>query len=389
MGKTVEARQLWTCWLNESQRQTTVCVYKSRLELFEAWLTVVAEYADLRSLVIQRIARLMNQPSEQLASWLTNTSEYQIQLFWQRVAPLSDDVAVLQSLLASLPTDKALDRQSGGVSAKWLEQTGSSTILQSFATVAQLLPPSSVPGLLVLLPNEGSSAISSALNSLTQLVEHVPVIPVGLVLTESQGKVLLNEFSESRAKAMLRSGLIKISFPTPVSVRQWFSDRGIEDEPRLQPILRIAEKHGLTTEALETALALVNPTSQPNTSEADKVYRSQAERFLSQFLEANPSTAGRFKSNVPLEITFGNRRMEVDFLDAEANIVIELDGHYHFGSLDDYRRDRRKDRLLQQQGFLVLRFLAEDVVRDLEDILDAVDQALASRKSLVTNHLEA
>ncbi len=34
--------------------------------------------------------------------------------------------------------------------------------------------------------------------------------------------------------------------------------------------------------------------------------------------------------------------MEVDFLDAAAKIVIELDGHYYFQSLDNYRRDRRK-----------------------------------------------
>jgi very-short-patch-repair endonuclease len=69
--------------------------------------------------------------------------------------------------------------------------------------------------------------------------------------------------------------------------------------------------------------------------------------------------------------------------------VIELDGHYHFQSLDNYRRDRRKDRLLQQQGFLILRFLSEDVVRDLEGILDAVDQALATRPFSVTHPLEA
>lgn len=31
-----------------------------------------------------------------------------------------------------------------------------------------------------------------------------------------------------------------------------------------------------------------------------------------------------------------------------------------------YRRDRRKDQLLQENGYFVLRFLAEDVGRDLD-----------------------
>lgn len=383
------ARQLWAQWLSEAHRQSAVCVYTSRFALFESWLTVVAQHCDLRSLVIQKIATLVNQPPEQLVAWLANTSDYQIQLFWQRVAPLTDEALALRSLLDMLPA-QALDQPPSGISAGGLKQADSSTVLKGFATVAQLLPPSSVPGILVLLPDDkDKSAITSAFNSLTQLVETVPVIPVGLVLTESRGKVLLHEFPESRAKAMLRSGLIEVPAPAPENLRQWLSKQGMEDDERLQPIFHLAEKHGITTEALETALDLVNPTNQPDTAEADEVYRSQAERFLSQFLEANPSTAGRFKCNARLDITFGNRSMEVDFLDAEARIVIELDGHFHFGSLDSYRRDRRKDRILQQQGFLVLRFLAEDVVRDLEDILDAVDQALASRQSPVIHYLEA
>jgi len=44
---------------------------------------------------------------------------------------------------------------------------------------------------------------------------------------------------------------------------------------------------------------------------------------------------------------------------------------------DAYRRDRRNDALLQQQGYFVLRFLAEDAGRRLDDVLDAILAALA------------
>jgi hypothetical protein len=52
--------------------------------------------------------------------------------------------------------------------------------------------------------------------------------------------------------------------------------------------------------------------------------------------------------------------------------VIELDGGQHLGDPDAYRRDCRKDALLQENGYLVLRFLAEDVGKYLHQVLDAI-----------------
>ena len=56
---------------------------------------------------------------------------------------------------------------------------------------------------------------------------------------------------------------------------------------------------------------------------------------------------------------------------------IEVDGALHLGDADAYRRDRRKDRLLQENGYTVLRFLAEDLAKDLDTVLDAVLRSLA------------
>jgi very-short-patch-repair endonuclease len=74
--------------------------------------------------------------------------------------------------------------------------------------------------------------------------------------------------------------------------------------------------------------------------------------------------------------------MEVDLWYAEARVAVELDGGQHLGDADAYRRDRRKDLLLQEHGCLVLRFLAEDVGRRLDDVLDAILRALAHRRGL-------
>ena len=72
--------------------------------------------------------------------------------------------------------------------------------------------------------------------------------------------------------------------------------------------------------------------------------------------------------------------MEVDLLCANARLVVELDGSQHLENADAYRRDRRKDLLLQENGYFVLRFLAEDVGKHLDAVLDAILRGLAHRR---------
>jgi very-short-patch-repair endonuclease len=48
------------------------------------------------------------------------------------------------------------------------------------------------------------------------------------------------------------------------------------------------------------------------------------------------------------------------------------------------RRSRRKDWELQRRGYLVLRFLAEDVVCRLDEILDTILAAVRHRRQPAT-----
>jgi very-short-patch-repair endonuclease len=66
---------------------------------------------------------------------------------------------------------------------------------------------------------------------------------------------------------------------------------------------------------------------------------------------------------------------------ADARVVIELDGGQHLADPVAYRRDRRKDQFLQENGYFVLRFLAEDVGKELDAVLDAILRVLARRQS--------
>ena len=109
--------------------------------------------------------------------------------------------------------------------------------------------------------------------------------------------------------------------------------------------------------------------------------RSATEAFLYRRLEMLPETAGRFCLNVELPTAFdGWGHMEVDLLCVDARVAIELDGAQHLADADAYCRDRRKDRLLQESGYFVLRFLAEDVGNHLDAVLDVILRAMSHRR---------
>ena len=116
--------------------------------------------------------------------------------------------------------------------------------------------------------------------------------------------------------------------------------------------------------------------------------RSASEAFLYRRLDTLPETRGRFQLNAGLSIPFdGFGRMEIDLLCGESRLVVEVDGAQHLADPVAYRRDRRKDQLLQENGFLVLRYLAEDLAKELDLVLDGILRAVSSRQRspVVTN----
>lgn len=120
----------------------------------------------------------------------------------------------------------------------------------------------------------------------------------------------------------------------------------------------------------------------PPDAEGESRARSASEAFLYRRLETLRETRARFRLNANLSIPFdGSGRMEVDLLCADARVVVEVDGGLHLTDPVAYRRDRRKDQLLQENGYLVLRFLAEDLGNELNSVLDTILRSLSSRRT--------
>jgi superfamily II DNA or RNA helicase/very-short-patch-repair endonuclease len=121
--------------------------------------------------------------------------------------------------------------------------------------------------------------------------------------------------------------------------------------------------------------------AMPEDAEGATRARSATEAFLYRRLDTLKETHGRFRLNVALPIPFdGFGTLEVDLLCADARLAIELDGGQHLADPVAYRRDRRKDQLLQENGYFVLRFLAEDIGKELDAVLEAVLRVLARRR---------
>lgn len=158
----------------------------------------------------------------------------------------------------------------------------------------------------------------------------------------------------------------------PATVERTLREAGVGGSA-VAALTAVGADGALVQAAVDAARATATP---PKTEEEDDRARSKAERILHTFLESLPETAGRFDLNACLDFRFGRRLAEVDLLCRSPQIAIEVDGYFHFVGADGYRRDRAKDWELQRRGYLILRFLAEDVVPHLEVIRDRILDAL-------------
>jgi hypothetical protein len=177
---------------------------------------------------------------------------------------------------------------------------------------------------------------------------------------------------ETRVKAVIREGAIELAVMEHQDVEQLLTGSGTAGVP---DVVRPLIADGVPT---TFAVALATATTA-TTAEPDDAARSAAERFLFEFLELLPATAGRFELNADPGFRFGPRAAEVDLLARDLHIAIEIDGYYHFRDADNYRRDRAKDWELQRLGFLVLRFLADDILPRLEGVRDRIISAVTLR----------
>jgi very-short-patch-repair endonuclease len=93
---------------------------------------------------------------------------------------------------------------------------------------------------------------------------------------------------------------------------------------------------------------------------------TDAERRLWYWLRAHRFGDHKFKRQVPVGPYI------VDFICFDRALIVEVDGGQHVGS----ETDRQRDAWLQSQGFSVIRFWNDDVLKRTDVVLSEIADAL-------------
>jgi len=93
------------------------------------------------------------------------------------------------------------------------------------------------------------------------------------------------------------------------------------------------------------------------------------------------------KAEVKLWVHLSNKKLDkkfrkrcpigsyiVDFVSFDAKVVVEVDGSQHVESIND----KERDAWLVSQGFKVLRFWNKDVLRDIQGVVGAIEDAIST-----------
>jgi hypothetical protein len=247
--------------------------------------------------------------------------------------------------------------------------------------VAALRPDAPLPGLLLVEPAldrdrdapRAQGWLAQAAATALHLGDAVPGLLVGLAAEQPSVDAYLAG-PASHVSARARAGLVALpeTAPAPAAPAahertQWVR-RGLEQEPVAPGVLAVFD---------EAVRSLEHADEDPAARERA---RSKAESLLHAYLAGHAETAGLFELNGRMSFDFGNRPAEIDLVSRQLDVAIEVDGYFHFRDPDGFRRDRRKDVLLQGHGFLVMRFLAADIPARLPEIMTDILDIVRARK---------
>ncbi|MXW34664.1 MAG: DUF559 domain-containing protein, partial [Chloroflexi bacterium] len=105
---------------------------------------------------------------------------------------------------------------------------------------------------------------------------------------------------------------------------------------------------------------------------------SQAEMHLEAHLSRSPWATGRAWNQTWSSGVLANS-IRVDLIWAQEKCVVELDGPDHLNT-DKYAADRVRDRALQREGFMVLRYTNDEVLDDVARVLGELERFLEERR---------
>jgi very-short-patch-repair endonuclease len=101
---------------------------------------------------------------------------------------------------------------------------------------------------------------------------------------------------------------------------------------------------------------------------------TRAETLLWRYIKAHRIEDFGFRRQVP----FGN--YVADFVCHSARLIVELDGESH--NFESRRKtDQRRDAWFKSQGYTILRFTNDQVLRELEGVVHVIRETAAAQRA--------
>jgi hypothetical protein len=363
-GERYTTRKIWQQWITNQSKTTVIWSINDSTSLLIGWLGKLFTLRTVRSDLLHYLADATGYPTAQIEPYLLYKTEYELNIFQQRLSVKLSDTAesILRWLIGWVASNEAITTDLMQTLVQLLYNQGTPKLSGVISACAEILPTDTLPGLLVELQDGDISSVWSLMQSLADIVELQPNLPIAISASPQTLAYFFSSTTADRIHTMLRAGAIDISsFPVQRTILP-------------SAIKQFLNQHNAPARLIDEAELLVRRLAEEKTG--TPATRSQAEQFLFHILELIPDTRHQFKPNYKMPFNFGNQAMEIDLYAPTARLAIEIDGYYHFQEPDAWRRDRRKDFELQTKGILILRFLANDVVNRLEEIISTICQAL-------------
>jgi len=328
-----------------------VCGQDDEATLLDAWLDCLARDRDLTALALDVLARE------------THTSLPETRARWS--ARSAHEQALHLARLAAGPSARAHR------AAAWLalyaarDRRGPSTGLDAALALGAWVPRTLLPVLCI------ARADGLALRVLSSLCTRLPFMPIAAVLPRGAFEAAARALGP-RVETLLREGVFALSE----------RPRASHAEPR-EP----APHAGSSADDVAHSRGQQGPAPSLHeaTDAANAVRghaRSKPELRLYELLEADAETRGKFRLNQRMAFKFGSGAAEIDLMCEAHRIAVEVDGFHHFADREAYRRDRRKDVLLQTRDIWVSRHLADDVLERGDQVVRIIKELIAVRFSI-------
>jgi hypothetical protein len=353
------------------------------VSVVSGWVRSVADTRDLTAEALAWAARVTKQQPEQLRHRLLGVTDHDFEWSWGAL-PMSPAKADTASVCRAL-----LKGTAGGVTPDCVAQRVLEGIwdgrlppaAEALGCLAEVAGGSALPALLFMpCDRVGQDWLAGIAQLLTELLSGFPALAAAVAVDSAIADSVLTAGPQTHALAVLREGVVPVDSLDEKTLADRLRAAGVTGEAT-SAVRRLAED-GASEELVAALVEAARLGGKADSPEEEDDARSAAERFLFERLETLAATAGLFALNQSLDFHHGPALAEVDLLARSLRLVIELDGsYYHLGNPVAYRRDRRKDWELQRRDYFVLRFLSEDVVPQLEEVLDTILSAVELRRA--------